>query len=148
MFSKAAEYAMRATFYIAQKGSKENKLPITEIAKAIGSPQPFTAKILQMLARDNRIISSIRGPGGGFYISDKARKLPVTAILEAMKEKSTLTKCVMGLPQCSSEKPCPLHACYLKIKLELNAIFDSTTIDEVAKNLDNPNIYLKQVKGR
>lgn len=148
MFSKAAEYAMRATFYIAQKGSREHKLPITEIARAIGSPQPFTAKILQMLVRNNRIISSVRGPGGGFYIAEKARRLPVSAIIEAMGEKTTLTKCVMGLPQCGGDKPCPLHHKYQKIKEELNAIFDSTTIDEVAQSLDKQHIFLKQVRGK
>ncbi len=146
MFSKAAEYAMRATFYIAQKGSRENKLPLPEIAKAIGSPQPFTAKILQALARNNKIISSVRGPGGGFYLTDKARHLPVSAVLEAMNEKRTLTKCVLGLPQCGGDKPCPMHNKYSKIKADLNAIFDSTTIEEVANNLNTQNIFLKQGK--
>ena len=41
MFSKATEYALRATIYIAQKSSAEKKLSIGEIAKAIDSPVPF-----------------------------------------------------------------------------------------------------------
>lgn len=136
MFSKTAEYALRATFYIAQKGTKENKLPINQIAAAIGSPQPFTAKILQALAKNNSIISSVRGPSGGFFMTAKAKELPVTAILEAMNEKQTLTKCVLGLPQCSSEKPCPMHHKYLDIKAQLLMLFDSTTIGEVANDLE------------
>ena len=66
MFSKTAEYALRATIFIAQKGTIEQTLGIDEIAKAIGSPQSFTAKILQMLTKDNKIVSSARGPHGGF----------------------------------------------------------------------------------
>ena len=57
MFSKATEYALRATIYIAQKSSEENKLGIEEIAKAIDSPQSFTAKIMQLLTKNNKIAS-------------------------------------------------------------------------------------------
>lgn len=142
MFSKTAEYALRATFYIAQKGTKESKLPISQIAQAIGSPQPFTAKILQALTKDNAIVSSVRGPNGGFFMTEKAKKLPVTAILEAMNEKTTLTKCVLGLPQCSSTKPCPIHHKYLSIKAQLMELFEKTTIEEVAQNLDRYPYYI------
>jgi len=62
MFSKATEYALRATIYIAQKGTEEKMLGLAEISKAIDSPQSFTAKILQKLSRGNKIISSARGP--------------------------------------------------------------------------------------
>lgn len=142
MFSKTAEYALRATFYIAQKGTKENKLSIDKIASAIGSPQPFTAKILQALAKNNKIISSVRGPGGGFFMTPRAKKLSVTSVLEAMNEKKTLTKCVLGLPQCGSETPCPMHFKYLDIKAQLIEMFDNTTIEEVANNLDAHPYFL------
>ena len=136
MFSKATEYALRATFYIAQKGSEKEKLPIQDIAKAIGSPQPFTAKILQSLVKNNNVVSSVRGPNGGFFMTDKAKNQPVTSILEARNEKDTLTKCVLGMPQCSSENPCPMHTKYFEIKDQLIEMFNRTTIGEVANNLN------------
>ena len=39
MFSKATEYALRATIYIAKKSTEEKKLGIEEISRAIDSPQ-------------------------------------------------------------------------------------------------------------
>ena len=84
MFSKATEYALRATIYIAQRSTDKNKPGLSEIAKAIDSPHSFTAKILQQLTKDNKLISSVRGPNGGFFLTEKAKKLPVHAILEAM----------------------------------------------------------------
>ncbi|MBK6992081.1 MAG: Rrf2 family transcriptional regulator [Chitinophagaceae bacterium] len=51
MFSKATEYALRATIFIAQKSTEETKLSIDDIAKAIDSPKSFTAKILQQLTK-------------------------------------------------------------------------------------------------
>ena len=99
MFSKSTEYALRATIYIAQKSSEENKLGIEEISNAIDSPQSFTAKILQLLTRD-KIVSSVRGPNGGFYISEKAKKLPARSILQAMGEAEVLEKCLLGFKKC------------------------------------------------
>ena len=135
MFSKATEYALRATIYIAQKGSAEKKLSITEVATGINSPKSFTAKILQQLTADNKIICSARGPNGGFYMTDKAKKLPVRVILEAMNEDEVLEKCALGLKRCSEVNPCPMHFQYKVIKHQLKELFEKKTIGDLAEAL-------------
>lgn len=147
MFSKTTEYALRATIYIAQKSNEKRKLPITEISKAIGSPPSFTAKILQALAKNDKIVSSVRGPGGGFFLSAKADKLPVMAVLEAMNEDTTLTDCVLGLESCTSKKPCPLHEQYQEIRHELVSMFNQKSIGEIAGDFQYENIFLKSGKA-
>jgi Rrf2 family protein len=137
MFSKSTEYALRATIFIAQKGSEESKLSIDEISKAIGSPRPFTAKILQLLTKDNRIVSSVRGPNGGFFITEKAKKLPSRCILEAMSEDEILEKCVLGLIQCSEKNACPMHAEYKLIKQQIIQLFENKTIQLLVDEIDN-----------
>jgi len=133
MLSKSAEYALRATIYIALKGSEDNKLGIDEIATAIDSPQSFTAKILQLLTKNNGVVSSVRGPNGGFYLTDAARKLPVRAVLEAVGEDGIITKCVLGLKECSESRPCPMHDQYRAIKAQLRQMFEKTTIQALAE---------------
>lgn len=135
MFSKATEYALRATIFIAQKGSKENKLGISEIADGINSPKSFTAKILQQLTAGNKIVSSARGPNGGFYLTESARNLPIRVILETMEEDGVLDKCVWGLKQCSELLPCPMHSQYQPIKIQLKALFEAKTIQNLADEL-------------
>jgi Rrf2 family transcriptional regulator, iron-sulfur cluster assembly transcription factor len=142
MFSKATEYAIRATLYIAQKSSEEKKLGIAEIAKAIDSPKSFTAKILQVLTKNNKIISSSRGPNGGFYLSPQAGKLPVMAILEIMGEDEVLKKCVLGLQLCSEVKPCPMHSQYKTIKAELTDLFNSRSIQQLANDIKSGEVFI------
>lgn len=142
MFSKATEYAMRAIIYIAQKGTVENKISIDEISKAIDSPRSFTAKILQALRRDNKIIRSVSGPNGGFFMTAKARKLPVRAILEAMGEYEVLDKCVMGLAECSENKPCPMHSKYKVIKRQLIELFETKTIQHLTDDIKNADVFI------
>ncbi|HXS55402.1 MAG TPA: Rrf2 family transcriptional regulator [Hanamia sp.] len=148
MFSKTAEYALRAAIFIAQKGTIEHKLGIDEIAKAIDSPQSFTAKILQMLTKDNKIVSSARGPHGGFYITRQSKKLPAKAILEAVEEQDVLKKCVLGLKQCSELKPCPMHAEYKLIRLRLNQLFENTTIQHLADETNKDHIFINNTRYR
>lgn len=147
MFSKATEYALRATIFIAQKSSSDHKLSIDEIAKAIDSPRSFTAKILQLLSKNNKIVSSVRGPNGGFFISEKAKKLPARAILLAMGEDDILEKCVMGLKQCSELQPCPMHAQYKTIKQQLIKLFVTKTIQQLAADIKDGVVFINN-KGR
>lgn len=145
MFSKACEYALRATIYIAQKGSEEKKIGIDEIAKAIDSPQHFTAKILQFLSRDN-VISSVKGPNGGFFITATQKQLPVRAVLRALNEDTLLEKCVLGLNECSESKPCPMHAKYKSIKHQLIQLFESKTIADLASDINNGIAFISNKK--
>jgi len=151
MFSKTAEYALRATIYIAQKSTEENKLGIEEIAKSIDAPQSFTAKILQLLTKDNKVISSVRGPNGGFFMTDKAKKLSIRSVLEAINEDEVFTKCVLGLKNCSEAQPCPMHFQYKPIKGQLTQLFETKTIQNLADGLLSGETFIaitpKRKKG-
>ena len=142
MFSKATQYALRAAICIAQKGTEEKKIGIDEISKAIDSPKSFTAKILQELGKDNKVIRSVSGPNGGFFMTEKARKLPVRAILEAMGENEALGKCVLGLIKCSETKPCPMHSKYKIIKKQLIELFETKTIQHLADDIKNGDVFI------
>lgn len=142
MFSKTTEYALRATIYLAQKSSVHNKLGIESIAKAIDSPIPFTAKILQLLAKDGSLVSSTRGPHGGFYMSEEAKQLPVMAILHATGEEKVITSCVLGLKRCSDLKPCPMHWQYKDVKAQLLHLFESSTILSLANDATHHNAFI------
>ncbi|HEX5151392.1 MAG TPA: Rrf2 family transcriptional regulator [Parafilimonas sp.] len=141
MFSKTCEYALRATIYIAQKSSEEKKIGIDEITKAIDSPQHFTAKILQFLTRGD-VISSVKGPNGGFFITAKQKQLPVRAVLHALNEDTVLEKCVLGLNECSETKPCPMHSKYKFIKHQLIQLFESKTIDHLAGDINAGKAFI------
>ena len=143
MFSKATEYALRATIFLAQKSSEENKQGIDEISKAIDSPKSFTAKILQLLTKENKVVSSVRGPNGGFFLSEKAKKMPARSILEAMGEEEILEKCVMGLKLCSENEPCPMHAQYKIIKNQLISLFTTKTIQQLAAEIKEGVVFIK-----
>jgi len=143
MFSKTTEYALRATIYLAQNSSEENKIGIKEISEAIDSPLQYTAKILQLLTKEEKVVSSVRGPNGGFFISEKAKILPIRAVLEAVGEDGILTKCVLGLRYCSESNSCPMHEEYKGIRMQLVGMFSNKTIHDLASGVSKGDWHLK-----
>ena len=145
MFSKACEYAIRAVLYLSLKSTDDTKLGIKEIAAEIDSPEPFTAKILQTLAREE-IISSIKGPNGGFYINSKTKPISLSEIVKAIDGDSVLHSCPLGLKECSEKFPCPIHNEIKAYKDQLLKIMNEKTVQQLAKELATGKTFLKNSK--
>lgn len=141
MFSKACEYGIRAVLYIAEQSQIDRRPNITEIAKAVDSPEPFTAKICQQLARD-KIILSKKGPNGGFYL-DKNSKMKLADIVISIDGNSIFENCGLGLPQCSDAHPCPVHHQFMEVREKLQAMCQENYIMDMATSLNKGNSYLK-----
>ncbi|MEP2670213.1 MAG: Rrf2 family transcriptional regulator [Cyclobacteriaceae bacterium] len=142
MFSKACEYAIRATLYISIKSVEGSRLGIKEIAKEIDSPEPFTAKILQTLSREG-IISSIKGPNGGFYLEPNAKPIPINTIVKAFDGEDVLHTCTLGLRECSDKFPCPIHHEVKKYKEHVRKTMKCKTIQDLTLELSKGKTFLK-----
>lgn len=142
MFSKACEYAIRATVYLSQKSSEGQRLGIEAIAEGIDAPKPFVAKILQQLNRAG-VIRSNKGPNGGFYLTVELKDQPLWNVLVAFAEDERLTNCVMGLHLCNDKKPCPLHAQYKGIKQQLVEMFCEKKIREMAETMRRTRSFIR-----
>ena len=134
MISKSCKYAIRATVYIASKAKENIKVGVKEIAKEIEAPEPFTGKILQILNR-NKIVTSVKGPYGGFYCEENQLDLPIIEVVKTIDGMGFFTDCVFGLHQCSDDHPCPMHFQYAKTRDEIYNSFKNTTIRSLADNL-------------
>lgn len=109
MFSKACEYAIKSAIYIAEQSISEHRVNVKEVSKAINAPEAFTAKILQQLCREN-LLESLRGKTGGFIFSkEKLHQIKIYDIIAVIDGVGIFTNCGLGLKECSSTNPCPVH---------------------------------------
>lgn len=141
MISKSCKYAIRATVYIASKTQGSLKLGVKEIASEIEAPAPFTAKILQLLNRHG-IVTSLKGPYGGFFCDEKQLNLPVIEIVSAVDGLAVFRECVMGLHICSDEHPCPMHYKYAETRDRLLKTFRETSISSLAEDLTSGSAFI------
>ena len=144
MFSKACEYGIRATLYIAMKSLQAQRVSLRDIAREIDSPVAFTAKILQQLTR-NHIIDSMKGVSGGFEIHpDKIDAIKLSRIISAIDGDSVYKGCGLGLHECSELYPCPFHEKFKIIREELKDMLESTSVLDLSRRLEMGLTFLKR----
>lgn len=143
MFSKACEYAIKATIYIAQQSHQNRRTNVKEVAKAIDAPEAFTAKILQQLCREH-ILESIRGKQGGFIFDpEKQHKVSLYQVVSIIDGDALFTKCGLGLHKCSSANPCPLHDDFKVVRNGLVAMAQRYTFFDLALKTEKGLAWLK-----
>jgi Rrf2 family protein len=144
MFSKACEYGIRATIYIAEQSLLGRKVSLKEVSKAIESPSAYTSKILQKLSKSN-IVYSEKGPTGGFSIEkNDLEKLKLKSIVYALDGEDIYKGCGLGLKKCNEKKPCSVHNQFKSIREELKNMLETTTIKSLAIDFEKGNSFLKR----
>lgn len=134
MLSRASKYAILSTLYLAEHSNKDRKVSVKEISKSIDVPSPFLAKLFQQLVR-GKIISSTKGPNGGFYLTKKNSNRNVCDIIENIDGLNKLNECFLGLDACDSKNPCPVHFIVEPFKKNIMAKFRDITIIEFAEEI-------------
>lgn len=143
MFSKACEYAIKASIYIAQQSHMQQRVNVKEVSKAVNAPEAFTAKILQQLCREN-ILSSIRGKQGGFIFEiEKQQETKIFQVVNIFDGDGIFTKCGLGLEKCSAENPCPVHDDFKEIRNKLITMVQKYSFYDLAEKTTTGLAWLK-----
>tara|TARA_R110000868_G_scaffold29732_3_gene110499 strand:+ start:802 stop:1260 length:459 start_codon:yes stop_codon:yes gene_type:complete len=129
MLSNACKYAIRSILYLGIKTDGNTKIGVKKIADELETPQPFLAKLLQQLTKTN-LVSSTKGPNGGFYLSNKDKDNSVWDIIKNIDGTSKFDDCFLGLAKCSDENPCPVHFIVSPFKQRLLDNFKDKTISQ------------------
>jgi len=143
MFSKSCEYGLRAVIFIAQKSSENDKVSLKTISEEINSPQAFTAKILQLLTKNN-IVKSIKGPYGGFTIEKEKMQTKLSEVVSILDGDSIYKGCGLGLKQCDANSPCPLHFKFIEIRDKLRNMLENTSLELIINDLSLEKMILKR----
>ncbi len=139
ILSNTCKYGVRAVIYLALNENKHKKTGIKRIATDLDIPTPFLGKILQNLAR-HRILSSTKGPHGGFELGMKPEEIKLIDIVKIIDGKDIFNTCLINLKSCSTKEheksPCPLHKKFSPIRDQIIKLFNDQTIAELAEDIE------------
>lgn len=141
MLSNTCKAAIKAVIYLASREEPDKKSGVKEIAQYINVSEHTVSKVLQTLVRQD-IIKSIKGPIGGFYITQAQRNQPIINIVDTIDGKDVFTSCGLGLSKCSSTHPCPIHNEYKKGRELIQNLFKTNTISVLCEPVENGLAYL------
>jgi Rrf2 family protein len=126
-FSKTFSYALRSVLYIAVAGENREKIQLDEIARKLAAPRHFLGKVMRRMAKEG-IVSSVKGPHGGFYINKGTLDTTLLKLITVTGEAKQLDYCIMDMKKCNPQNPCPLHVKTESIQKQWSALLANTTI--------------------
>lgn len=141
MLSNSSKYALKAMMYLALHTDENNKMMAKDISERINVPKAYIAKLLQGLAK-RKIISSTKGPKGGFYINPSNKNRTIMEIIEVIDGKKKMESCMLGLEDCNEHKPCPIHSIISPSRSKMIALLESKTINDLASDLKLNKVFL------
>lgn len=143
IFSRTSQYAIQALIYLAtQPGGQPSHNH--EIARKLGVPPAYLAKILQGLCRQ-QLLDSSRGRRGGFRLREGAEKTNLLDIVLITEGSRVDRECLLGLKICDDETACPLHLKWKPIKKQMRAYLGRVTLVHLAKAVQSGQYRLSDL---
>ncbi|HYD32391.1 MAG TPA: Rrf2 family transcriptional regulator [Azospirillaceae bacterium] len=94
-----------------------------DIADRTGISRPYLNKIMVRLGQAGLVVGK-RGHNGGLTLARPAGEITLLDVADAVDGTEWRSKCVLGLPNCGGEAPCPMHEFWL---VEQKVIIDRLT---------------------
>ena len=144
MFSKTCQYAIKAVIYIHKQTLEGKKVGAKEIGQEIDAPDAFTAKILQILVRQ-QLVGSFKGPTGGFFVDKSHESKTLKDVVMAIDGDGLFHGCSLGLKQCSEVNPCPLHFEISNVRTKIIHMLTVKSLKQLAEEVGDGTTVLARL---
>jgi len=134
MISMRSIYALKALGVLARDRQKESFL-IAELASAENIPKKFLESILLSL-KVKGILTSKKGPKGGYSLAKAPHTLTVGSIVEALEGDLSPIQCLNGTahpscPECVDETTCGVRLIMADVKTAVCAVLYTVTLSDM-----------------
>jgi Rrf2 family iron-sulfur cluster assembly transcriptional regulator len=135
----------------------EGPITLADIAQRQGISLSYLEQLFSRL-RKRTLVSSVRGPGGGYSLGKDARQIFVGEVISAVDENMDTTRC-HGAHNCQNNERCLTHDLWSDLSnqiynylnnISLQDLVDRKTVREVAdrqENGDDPDEGLLEKVG-
>ncbi|MGM0832659.1 Fe-S cluster assembly transcriptional regulator IscR [Halomonas qinghailakensis] len=99
----------------------------------------------QLFARLRRagLVSSVRGPGGGYLLAKPPEDISVSQVIDAVNETVDATRC-QGLSDCQQGDTCLTHHLWCELSSQIRNFLDDTSLAQLMQRPDVMRIASRQ----
>ena len=142
-------YAVTAMLDLAIHHGK-GPIALADIAQRQGISLSYLEQLFSRL-RKQSLVSSVRGPGGGYNLARNAAKIHIAEVISAVDENVDTTRCG-GAHNCQNEGPCLTHDLWYDLsnriyeyldRISLQDLVDRKGVQEVANRQDRQSTNIK-----
>ncbi len=113
---------------------RQTRGPVT--LAAISERQRISLSYLEQLfgkLRRAKLVTSVRGPGGGYCLAKPIGSITVAEIITAVDEPMDATQCA-GKENCNDDKRCVTHDLWATLTLKMNEYLNSVSLADVVSH--------------
>lgn len=127
--STKGQYGVRAMFEIAM-GYPDGPITIREISMKQDVSVAYLEQILNRL-RKAGLITSVKGPGGGYVLSRKPADISIGLILKELEGPVAITSCLDPEEGCIRVDGCVTHLLWKSLGEKIEAFLDTITLKDL-----------------
>ena len=109
-------------------------MTVAEMASGLSASEAHLAKVLQRLTKAG-IVSSTRGPRGGFRLTSSPASVSLRKVYEAMEGRLEVERCMVGSPICN-KRECPLGSLFARLSDDVMDTLGATTLADIELPLE------------
>ena len=130
--STRGRYGIHAMYDLAAHGGA-GPVPIKAISEREGVPEAYLEQLMGQLKRAG-LVSSTRGPQGGYALARPACEISVGEVLRTLEGGLDLVDCLTEEDACGKACACPSRIVYQKLRDGLNQLADSITLQDMIED--------------
>lgn len=136
--STKGRYAVTAMIDLAVR-DPDMLVSLSDIADMQGISLSYLEQLFSKL-RKHKIVTGVRGPGGGYKLAKPADEISIADIITAVDEGINLTKCD-GKKNCNKGKPCLTHEIWAGLSDQIYKFLSEKSLQDVINDGSQRNVF-------
>ncbi|MDT0584005.1 MULTISPECIES: Fe-S cluster assembly transcriptional regulator IscR [Alteromonadaceae] len=133
-------YAVTAMLDVALH-SRKGPVPLADISERQEISLSYLEQLFSRLRKEN-LVSSVRGPGGGYQLGKAPSEIAIGDVIRAVDESVDATRC-QGQSDCQGGERCLTHTLWQDLSDRISQFLNGITIGELMTKNE-----VKEVAGR
>jgi len=134
-------YAVTAMLDVALHARKE-PVSLSDISDRQAISLSYLEQLFSRL-RKEQLVSSVRGPGGGYRLGREADDISIGQVIRAVDETVDATKC-QGAADCQGGERCLTHSLWHDLSERITVFLDNITLGELMANAHVKDVAERQ----
>ena len=135
-------YAVTAMLDVALH-TNVGAVPLADISERQEISLSYLEQLFARL-RKNGLVSSVRGPGGGYLLGRDSSKISVGDVISAVDESVDATRCHGATGGCQSGMRCLTHTLWSDLSTRIEDFLNGITLAELVEKSDVKEVASRQ----
>jgi Rrf2 family iron-sulfur cluster assembly transcriptional regulator len=134
-------YAVTAMLDLAMH-AKQGPISLSDISGRQGISLSYLEQLFSKLRR-NELVSSVRGPGGGYRLSRPGVEINIAQVVDAVSESIDATRCE-GKGDCQKGEACLTHHLWCDLSDQIHSFLENISLQSLVDRQEIRDISDRQ----